>query len=143
MRASCLSFDDLLEINAPQIAEFERLAERFPDANVPTACQNFSRQVRLVEGALVQTYGIAAKFTRDSGDPSEVAEIWKNMAAFCNLVLQSLVTLRERFSYCGAPELYDLALDYKLACDKRHRGALQELSCLTTEFPTNLLPEPN
>lgn len=143
MSAACLSFDDLLNINTPQVAEFERLAKRFPDANVPTACQNFSRQVRLVEGVLVQTYGIAARLTRDSGNLSEVAETWKNMANFCNLVLQALTTLKERFPYCGTPELYNLALDYKLACDKRHRGALQEFSCQTAEFPTGLLPELN
>jgi len=141
MSTARLSFEDLIEINKPQVAEFGRLAALFPDASVPNASATFSRQVRLVEGILVQTYGIAAKLTRGMENLSEVAEIWKDTALFCNHVLQTLSSLRQRFPYCGTADLYDLALDYKLACDKRHCGVLQELTCQTTEFPKGLLPD--
>src|SRR5216684_371184 len=122
-----LNFDDLIEINRPQVEEFRRLAELFPDPGAPHAGAAFSKQVRLVEGILVQTYGIAAKLTRDIEDLQEIAEIWKQMGLFCNLVLQALSSLKDKFACCGTPALYDLALDYKLACDKRYRGVLQEL----------------
>jgi hypothetical protein len=141
MSAVCLNFDDLLEINKPQVAEFQRLAELLPTSETPAATAPFSRQVRIVEGMLIQTYGIASKLTRETDDLTEVAGIWKNLASFCNSVLQALASLRERFPSCGTPELYDLALDYKVACDKRHRGVLQELSCQTIELPKGLLPE--
>src|SRR5688500_14401912 len=124
MGAACLRFDELIELNQPQIAEFNRLAALFPDASAPTAGAAFSRQVRLAEGILVHTYAIAAKLARGIEDLAEIAETWKEMALFCNFVLETISSLRERFPDCGTPELYDLALDYKLACDKRHRGAL-------------------
>ncbi len=139
MSTACLNFDDLIEINKPQVAEFQRLAELDPGSDDSKASAPFSRQVRIVEGMLVQTYGIASKLTRESDDLTEIAGIWKNLAVFCNSVLQSLASLRERFPSSGTPELYDLALDYKLACDKRHRGVLQELSCQTSEFPRGIL----
>jgi hypothetical protein len=96
-----------------------------------------------VQGILVETYGVASKLTRETEDLTEIAGIWKNLAFFCNSVLQALASLRARFPSSGTPELYDLALDYKLACDKRHRGVLQELSCQTIEFPKGIFPEPS
>ena len=34
-----------------------------------------------------------------------------------------------------------MVFDYKLACDKRYSGAMEELACQKTEFPKGLLPE--
>ncbi|HEV7406806.1 MAG TPA: hypothetical protein VGO11_27905 [Chthoniobacteraceae bacterium] len=143
MSAACLNFDDLIEINKPQVAEFQRLAELLPDSDGSPESAPMSRQVHIVEGLLVQTYGIASKLTKETGDLADIAEIWRNLASFCNSVLQALSSLRKRFPSCGTPELYDLALDYKLACDKRHHRVLQELSCQTIEFPKGIFPEPN
>ena len=92
MSTATLSFEDLIEINKPQVAEFQRLAELFPDSSDSNASATFSKQVRLVEGVLVQTYGIAAKLTREIEDLPEIAEVWKEMADFCNLVLQTLLS---------------------------------------------------
>ncbi len=138
---TCLNFDDLLQINRPQIDEMQRVGESFPDPNSPSACEAFTQQVRLVEGLLRQTYRVAVALTKKTEDLREIAEIWSHMSDFCNSTLQALVSLKHPYPYCGTPQLYDLALDYKLACDKRHRGVLEEITCQSTEFPKGLFPE--
>jgi len=140
--SACLSFKDLIEINKPQVAEMQRVADAVPDSDAPGACVTFSKQVRLVEGILTQTYGVATVIARKAEDLQEIAEIWNLMGFFCNSILHILSSLKHKFPYCGTPELYDLALDYKLACDKRYKGVLQESTCQKTEFPKGLLPEP-
>jgi hypothetical protein len=140
--STSLSFKDFIEINQPQIAEMQRVADSFADPEMPGASETFSKQVRLIEGVLTQTYGVATAIARKTADLKEVAEIWELMGLFCNSVLHTLAALRHKFPSCGTPQLYDLALDYKLACDKRYKGVLEERTCLTMEFPKGLLPEP-
>ena len=95
----------------------------------------------IVEGVLVQSYGIAAAMARKADDLSDVAEIWNAMSLFCRSALTSLGALKNKYPYCGTPALYDRVLDYKLACDKRYRGAMEEVECQKKEFPKGLLPE--
>jgi hypothetical protein len=137
----CVSFDDLLQINRPQIDEMQRIGDSFSDPNVPGACEAFTRQVKIVEGILVQTYGLGTALAKRAEDLLEVAEIWTGMSALCDAALQALSSLKDKYPYCGTPQLYDLALDYKLACDKRHRGVLEEIACQRTEFPKGIFPE--
>ena len=140
--STCLSLRDLVEINQPQIADLQRVGNAFFDSEAPGACEAFSKQVRLVEGVLTQTYGVATVIARKTADLNEVAEIWGLMSVFCNSVMHVLSALRHKYPDCGTPELYDLSLDYKLASHKRYRGVLQEIACQTAEFPKGLLPEP-
>ena len=72
---------------------------------------------------------------------SEVAEVWSRMSFFCRSAMVALSSLKNKYPYCGTPELYDMVLDYKLACEKRYRGAMEEVACQKTEFPKGLLPE--
>ena len=65
------------------------------------------------------------------------------MSFFCQSALAILTSLKHKYPDCGTPALYDMVLDYKLACDKRYRGAMEELACQKTEFPKGLLPEMN
>jgi hypothetical protein len=138
---TCVSFEDLLQINRPQIDEMQRIGDSFSDPNVPGACEAFTRQVKIVEGILVQTYGLGTALAKRAEDLREVAEIWNGMSSFCNAALLTLSSLKDKYPYCGTPQLYDLALDYKLACDKRYRGVLEEIACQSTEFPKGLFPE--
>ena len=62
------------------------------------------------------------------------------MSRFCQPAIQALADLRNKYPKCGAPELYDLVLDFKLAADKRHKGTLEELECQKTEFPEGIFP---
>ena len=92
--STCLSFKDLIDINKPQVTEMQRVADSFPDPNAPGACDAFSKQVRLVEGILTQTYGVATVISRKTEDLREIAEIWNLMSVFCNSVLRvAFVTL--------------------------------------------------
>ena len=138
---ACLNFNDILEMGQPQLLEMQRLGEMFSNAEAPEAGSVFSRQVRIIEGVVVQTYGVAASLTRKTDDLSEVAEIWSRMSFFCQSALPILSSLKVKYPHCGTPELYDLVLDYKLACDKRHKGVLEEIACQTTEIPRGLFPE--
>lgn len=137
----CLSFGDILGVGQPQLQEMQRVGDAYASSEVPGACEAFTRQVSIVEGVMVQTYGIAAAMARKSDDLEEVAGIWSAMSRFCQSALASLATLKHKYPYCGTPALYDKVLDYKLACDKRFRGAMEELACQKTEFPKGLLPE--
>ncbi|MGA2655941.1 MAG: hypothetical protein ABSH34_00310 [Verrucomicrobiota bacterium] len=138
---ACLNFGDILGVGRPQLEEMQRIGDAYASPDVPGACEAFTRQVRIVEGVLVQSYGIAAAMARKAVDLNEVAEIWTAMSLFCRSALASLTTLKHKYPYCGTPALYDMALDYKLACDKRYRGAMEELECQKMEFPKGLLPE--
>ena len=138
---ACLNFSDILGVGRPQVEELQKIGDAYEGPEVPGACEAFTRQVRIVEGILVQTYGIAVAMAKKAEDLDEVAEIWAAMSRFCLSALSSLATLKGKYPYCGTPALYDMALDYKLACDKRYRGAMEELACQKMEFPKGLLPE--
>lgn len=137
---TCLSFSDILEINRPQISEMARIASQYSGAEA-AGCEAFARQVRLVEGIVVQTYGMAAALARKAEDLQEAAEVWRKMGAFCQSALEVLAGLRDKFPHCGTTELYDLVLDYKLAADQRYRGLQEEIACQKLEVPKGLFPE--
>ena len=139
--STCLSFEDIVALGDPQISHLEEIGQTFLDANTRGACEAFSKQVRLLESCLVQTYAVAASIARKSDDLLEVSQIWDRMRQFCTKVLQVLTGLKDKYPDCGTPELYDLALDYSLACTKRHHNTLDELACQTTPLPKGLFPE--
>ncbi|MCI0642042.1 MAG: hypothetical protein L0Y70_23440 [Gemmataceae bacterium] len=138
---TCVSFEDLIQIHRPQIEEMQRVGESFSHPDSPDACQSFTHQVRMVEGTLRQTYREASALARRTEDLREVSDIWSRMSSFCNFALQALASLKDKYSNCGTAELYDLALDFKLACDKRYRGVVEEIACQSMEFPKGLFPE--
>jgi hypothetical protein len=138
---ACLSFSDILEVSQPQIDEMQRIGNSYPDATAAGACEAFTHQVRLVEGIVVQTYGVAAALAKKADDLNEVADVWNRMSRFCQSALRILADLKHKYPYCGTPQLYDLILDYKLAADKRYKGAMEEATCQKMEFPRGLLPK--
>ncbi len=138
---ACLSCSDILDMGQPQIAEMERIGKAYASAQEPGATAAFARQVRRVEGVVVQTYAAAAAVARKADDLQEVAEVWERMGRFCQTALQALAALKQKYPSCGTTELYDLVLDFKLAADKRYKGALEEAACLKMDFPAGLLPE--
>jgi len=119
----------------------QSIGDAYPNAEAPGACVAFTRQVRIVEGIVVQTYGVAASLARKADDLTEIAEIWSGMSRFCRSALTILSSLKLKYPYCGTNELYDMVLDYKLACEKRYKGVMEELSCQSTTFPKGLFPE--
>src|SRR5262245_15298393 len=109
---ACLNFGDILEVGRPQVEEMQRIGDSFTIAEVPGACEAFTRQVTIVEATLVNTYGIAAAMARKAEDLNDVADIWRGMSEFCRTALAKLATLKHKYPYCGTPALYDKALDY-------------------------------
>lgn len=140
---ACLDFDDILEVGRPEIEEMQRIGDAYPNAEVPGACEAFTRQVRNVESVVLHTYRVAAALARKADDLREVAEIWSRMSAFCQTALRGLSNLKHKYPFCGTPALCDLVLDYKLACDKRFKNASEEMACQKSQFPKGLLPELN
>jgi len=138
---ACLDFNDILAIGRPEIEQMQRIGDSYASPDVPGACEAFTRQVRIVEGIVVHTYGVAATLAKKGDELGEVAEVWSRMSFFCQSALHVLIRLKDKYPYCGTPALYDLVLDYKLACDKRFKNASEELACQKTQFPKGLLPE--
>lgn len=138
---ACLSFNDFLDVGRPQIQAMQSIGDAFPTAEAAGACVAFTRQVRIVEGIVIQTYGVAASMAKKTEDLTEIAEIWNGMSQFCRSAMTILSGLKHKYPYCGTNELYDMVLDYKLACEKRFKGVMEELSCQSTSFPEGLLPE--
>jgi hypothetical protein len=78
-----------------------------------------------------------------SHDLKEVVDVWNRMRLFCDTVLATLLSLKDRNSNCGAPELYNLALGYKQAGEDRWRDVEEEIECQEINLPKGLLTEPN
>jgi hypothetical protein len=45
-------------------------------------------------------------------------------------------------AFMAASVSFDLALDYRLAWQKRHRGAIEEATCQKVAMPDRLFPDP-
>lgn len=140
MKAS-LDFNDILAVGEPEIEQMQRIGDAYANADEPGACEAFTRQVRKVESVVVHTYGVAAALAKKADDLNEVADVWSRMSFFCQSALRVLSNLKHKYASSGTAELYDLVLDYKLACDKRFRNASEEMACQKTQFPKGLLPE--
>lgn len=136
----CLSFDDILQLGAPQLAHLEQVGDSFEDVDAPGACEAFSKEVRLLEGFLTNTYAVAVSVSKRAEDLTEVAQVWERMAAFCANALHTLARLKDKYPECGTVDLYDLALDYKLACEKRFRSVMEEIECQNQSLPKGLFP---
>ena len=138
--AVCLSFDDILQLGTPQLARLQQVGDSFGDVDSPGACEAFTKQVRLLEGFITQTYGVAVSVSKRADDLAEVAAVWEHMGTYCRDALHTLTRLKDKYSYCGTPALYDLVLDYKLACEKRYRSVMEEMECQNQKLPAGLFP---
>ncbi|HUB68757.1 MAG TPA: hypothetical protein VL981_14835 [Candidatus Methylacidiphilales bacterium] len=101
------------------------------------------KQVTALEAFSIQTYSVAAEIARRANDIQEADSVWREMGDFCNEAIQALSQLKSKYPYCGTPQLYDRGLDYKIACDKRHRGILEEMECQRTTLPAGLFSTQN
>jgi hypothetical protein len=139
--AVCLKFDDILDLGKPQLAHLEEVGNSFASMETPGACEAFAREVRLLESFLIQTYAVAVAVAKRADNFEEVAQVWQHMGLFCTKALHSLKKLKDKYPHCGTSQLFDLALDYKLACEKRFRGISEEIECQKQNLPKGLFPE--
>lgn len=129
----------LSSVNNSQIVELERAAERL-DRSQAGSTEAFGVQVRNVQAAIIHTYQVTAFASVRESDPASAAKMWKQMSAFCEKALAVLRMLKDKHPSCGAPELYDLALDYRSESEKRYYQNLQDSEWAKTPIPEGLFP---
>lgn len=137
-----LELDVVDTVNRCNISELEKLGESL-DPQRPDSCDKFGEHVAGVQAALVHTYRIVSYVAVRTDDPKLAAQHWKQMGEFCDLALNALKTLKEKFPYCGTFAVYDLALDYKLAADERYNQNIRDSECLNLAIPPGLFPKKN
>jgi hypothetical protein len=132
--------DTLTAVNQCQVKEMESSGKTL-DPLKEGSCEVFSRHVANVESAIRHTYQVTAYLAVRESDPSIAAKMWMKMSAFCDDAIRVLRSLKDVYSHCGTSAVYDLALDYKLAADKRYVQNTEDAECPTA--PTRLFPKPN
>ncbi len=134
---------DLIDtINRCNISEMEKVGAAL-DPDHHDSCQTFTAHVTGVQAALTHTYRIISYVAVRESDPGKAAAHWKKMSEFCDLALKALKKLEDKFPHCGTNTVYDLALDYKSACDERHDQNLRDSECLNLKIPTGLFQKKN
>ena len=136
----CLTIDDLARLNHEPIEEMRRTASAL-DPSDPDSCEIFTRQVTLVEAALKQTYKAAALLAKRTDTPEQEGAVWRRMREFADVVIEALKQLKDLYPSCGTPELYNLALDYRLAADKRLSLTNESIQCQSLPTPDGLFPQ--
>ena len=129
-------------VNRRQIEQMEKTGKEL-DPCAHGSDTAFSEQVRNVQAAIIHTYQLVASASLQQEGPETAARLWKAMSVFCGAALASLGKLKDIYPACGTPELYDLALDYKLQADKRFYQNLEDAECAKTEMPKGLFPTPS
>ena len=136
----CLTIDDLARLNHEPIEEMCRTAEAL-DPSDPNSCFIFTRLVTLAEAALKQTYKAAALMAKRTDTPAQERAVWQRMREFADVVIGALQHLKDLYPKCGTPELYNLALDYRLAADKRLSLTNESIQCQSLPIPDGLFPQ--
>lgn len=103
------------------------------------SCDRFGERVRHVEAAIIHTWQLTAFASLRESDPA-AAKLWEAMRLLCDNALAVLNTFKATYSGCGTPQPYDLALDYKIAANKRHYQSLEDAECAQTPPPNGLFP---
>lgn len=129
-------------VNRCNISEMEKIGKAL-DPQHHDSCQKFGIHVAGVQAALVHTYRIVSYVAVREQSPTQAAAHWKKMSEFCDLTLNALKSLKEKFPYCGTPAVYDLALDYKIASEERCTENLRDSECLKLTIPPGLFPKKN
>jgi hypothetical protein len=135
----CLTIDDVARLNREPIEDLRRTAAGLNPGDVDS-CRLFANEVARVETVLKQTYKAAALMARRADTPEQEAEVWRRMQEFAGAVIDALKQLTEVYPNCGTPELYNLALDYRLAADKRLTNTNEAIQCQSLPKPEGLFP---
>ena len=138
--SGCLTIHDVTQLGRKPIEELRTTAEAL-DPSDEGSCEIFGRQVTALEAILKHTYKEAALMARRSESLAQEAEVWQAMSEFADAVMEALKQLKVTYPNCGTPELYDLALDYKLAAEKRHALTIESIKCQTLPMPDGLFPQ--
>ena len=136
----CLPFDAVVGLSALQLHTLANIGSEL-DAAEEQSCVIFSMLVEGLDETLRRTYQAAAEAARNADHLSEASTVWDKVGAFADDILTVLASLKELYPHCGTPQLYDLALDYKLASQQRSADSKEEASCLNeNRIPAGLFP---
>jgi hypothetical protein len=136
---AALDLSDLTRLNQAPLDHMTELGAKLDVAD--EARRNaFCREVAAVGGVLKQTYQAAALLAKRAANCEEAGQTWKTMSEYANRVMIVLSLLKDRYPDSGTAELYDLALDYKAAAEKRYQSNLEATLCQKTPLPEGLLP---
>jgi hypothetical protein len=131
---------DLTQLTRAPFEELRAAGENLDPAQFDS-CAIFGKCVIRVEAVLKLAYKMAALTARRSDTLQEEAEVWKEMSELCDSLIAALKGLKDKFPDCGTPELYDVALDYKLASEKRYSLTVESIKCQTIQMPEGLFPQ--
>ena len=134
-----LDLSDLIRLGQVPLDQM-REASSHVDPSDEAASNAFARQVSTVEAVLKQTWRAAALLAKRAANCEEAAGIWRGMSDYANQVMIVLSALKDRHPHCGTPELHNLALDYKVAAERRYQQNLEATVCQKTPLPEGLLP---
>ncbi len=138
--STCLPFDAVVAVSVVQLDTLVMVGNQIDVKNIQS-CFVFSSLVEGLQEVLRQTYRAAAGAARDADTPTEAAIVWEKMGAFADGILKKLFSLKEVYHDCGTPALYDLAVDYKSACQRRHADSQEEAACQNeNRIPAGLFP---
>ena|SRR6266550_4444003 len=125
-------------INHCLIDAMQRVGSQL-DPGRTDSCTAFSSHVKNVEAAILYNYQVTAYTALRKADPKDAAQLWKEMATFCENAIKVLKDVKDIYPHCGTPELYNLALDYWSESHKRHEQNLKDSEC-ASQIPAGLFP---
>jgi hypothetical protein len=134
-----LDLADLTHLNQASLDQIMELGQRLDPADTASGVL-FAGHVAAVETVLRQSYRAAALLAKRAATCQEAAQVWQTMSSFADRVLATLGLLKDRCPACGVSALYDLALDYKSAAEKRYQLNLEATLCQKMPLPEGLLP---
>lgn len=112
-----ISLETLGSINRCQIREMEVACQHL-DPAAEGSCKELGHKVRNGQSAIIHTHQVVARLAIQQADANAAAMLRKEMNELCDATLLALRELKDKYAYCGSPELYDLALDYNITAEQ-------------------------
>jgi hypothetical protein len=135
----CVPFKTILEIGRGELDEMAQAAD-IAQSKIDGQDDGdaFEDKVKLVEGFMRQVWRIAVQTSRNTDELESIASIWQSFISFCDDVVRISEAYKDAFLHGETSELYDLALDYRIAAQERYNDVLEEIRCLKIETPAGL-----
>ena len=112
-----ISLSDFQDANLNEVAKLRSIAESFDEST--DSSTRFAAQVRSIEGLVRNAYQCSAIMARKTENLEDTVEIWRQMAGFCDSILEQLKSLASQHPHRATQELYDLTLDCRNAAARR------------------------
>ena len=137
----CVSDTCLTILNTVNRGELQAMetAGKELDPSESKSCDVFRQHVTSVQSAIVHSYAMIAHMSIRESSPERAANLWREMMTYCEEATKVLWKLKNLYSGCGTPELYDLVLDYRRQAEERWKENLEDAQC-QMPIPKGLFP---